>query len=210
MKPKVSRVVDRDFSKAGQPVSHALRLSKPLQTGNFHVLNRERNINNGILPTANDALQSPINNPSRSRSAFPSKSDVKGTTQPVTAFIERRPPANQQNRSEFFNSLRKKTSAGSSSSTSTSQSTSLEKQDGQETVGVDSVNNRSKVDPLPDISGDDGSNNGEKDKGSSFDPEEEERLLRLFGWKENAGEEEEALTAEEIGAFLEEVLPLSY
>ncbi|CAA6658901.1 unnamed protein product [Spirodela intermedia] len=155
------------------------------------------------------------------------KTDGRGTGLPVTTFIEKRPPITQQNRSEFFNSLRKKTSAGSSSSTteqSSSQSPALQKPDGQEIVELSSMDGESKgasasdsrlelltgnrssshgTNPDPcDDSQSSSPSNGEK--GSCLDPEEEERLLRLFGWKENTGEEEEALTAEEIDAFIEE------
>ncbi|CAA7395186.1 unnamed protein product [Spirodela intermedia] len=155
------------------------------------------------------------------------KTDGRGTGLPVTTFIEKRPPITQQNRSEFFNSLRKKTSAGSSSSTteqSSSQSPALQKPDGQEIVELSSMDGESKgasasdsrlelltgnrssshgttPDPCEDSQSSSPSNG---EKGSCLDPEEEERLLRLFGWKENTGEEEEALTAEEIDAFIEE------
>uniref|UniRef100_A0A1D1YIE1 Uncharacterized protein n=1 Tax=Anthurium amnicola TaxID=1678845 RepID=A0A1D1YIE1_9ARAE len=248
LKPKGSRSGDfGTLPKVGQQpspqlVNHTLRgsgrpdVSKPSQVGNFQVLNRERN---GISPTARDgasqtnaprvlnplggvpaaASASSLKNPNNLKP----KADNKASSLPVTTFMEKR-PVTQQNRSEFFNSLRKKTSVGNTTSIaepSSCQSSTLEKSDSQTLGAPTSVDSETKGTSVSD-SGLDCSMRNEKDTGetlddckdseipsneeksSCLDPAEEVRLLRLFGWKENAGEEEETLTAEEIDAFMEE------
>ncbi|MQL89633.1 hypothetical protein Taro_022211 [Colocasia esculenta] len=248
LKPKGSRS-GGDFGtlpKVGQQsvpqlVNHTLRgsnrpdISKPSQVGNFQVLNRERS---GVSPTARDCPSAtnisgalnPLGLVSAAATVPPLKTpnnlklrvDGKATSLPVTTVAEKR-PLTQQNRSEFFNSLRKKTSSSNATSIpgpTSYQLSTLEKSDEQTTglstsldtemkdtssnsaldCSVGKSNGARSLDACKD-SEDSPPCDGEK---SCLDPAEEERLLRLFGWKENVGEEEEALTAEEIDAFLEE------
>ncbi|XP_078429724.1 uncharacterized protein LOC144701824 isoform X2 [Wolffia australiana] len=190
----------------GQPplaqlVGHALRVSKPAPAGNFHVLNLDRS--NGGSP-AGRGPQGPATPPSKAKSTLPLRSEGRGGGVPVTAFAERRPPIIQQNRSEFFNSLRKKTATATSGNSLPAESPASEKPNEPDVAGSEAFGGSKGESPSNDTQSSPHSNGQEAEKGSSLDPEEEERLLRLFGWKENAGEEEEALTAEEIDAFMEE------
>ncbi|MQM01165.1 hypothetical protein Taro_033919 [Colocasia esculenta] len=237
LKSKGSRGGDMSTKFGQQPstqsVSHAFRgssrsdVSKPSLVGSFQVLNRDRD---SPSPTNSTRALNPVGAvPSAATTPLKSpnnhKLNVKATSLPVTIFVEKR-PVSQQNRSDFFNSLRKKTSANNSTATpdpSSYQSTILDKSEEHLMGASSSVCTPLKVTSPSDCGLDStlecsGTANGTLDacgdfegsppfngeKSSCLDPAEEERLLRLFGWKENAGEEEEALTAEEIDAFIKE------
>ncbi|KAJ0976033.1 hypothetical protein J5N97_017998 [Dioscorea zingiberensis] len=114
--------------------NHTLRaparsdVPKASQAGNFQVLNRERN---GISSAGKDGLNptcvSRVVNPHvvvASTAAPPLKNsiDPKGRVQPTgqNAFVEKRHNSQTQNRNDFFNSIRKKTSMASAQPISTS------------------------------------------------------------------------------------------
>lgn len=223
-----------------QPGSHPFRSSsrsdmlKTPQIGNFQVLNREKN---GVSPTARDGASltgafrglNPVTvPPSAATAATPPiksprtvKANGKSTALSVAAFGDKK-SVSHQNRSDFFNSLRKKTSESPSTSSpdpNYEPLSTLEKSD-EQMAGTTSgsactqVKDAGVVDSGLEsaMGGSDGPQSSSplcEEKSSCFDPAEEERLLRLFGWKEDAGEGEEALTAEEIDAFIEEVRPLA-
>uniref|UniRef100_A0A1D1XU61 Protein HIR1 n=1 Tax=Anthurium amnicola TaxID=1678845 RepID=A0A1D1XU61_9ARAE len=219
------------FNQTSQGSSRS-DICKSSQVGNFQVLNRERN---GISPTARDAPGQtnasrvlnplggvPLATASPLRSPNNLKPNGKATNFPATTSIEKR-PVSQQNRSDFFNSLRKKASASHSSATAdfnSNPSSILEKSDEQIIGTSASVDTLPKCTSVSDSGLDCSMGHGTRTTGtldahdsfppsngemsSSLDPAEEERLLRLFGWQEDPGEEEEALTAEEIEAFIKE------
>ncbi|CAA6659412.1 unnamed protein product [Spirodela intermedia] len=240
LKSKGSRVGDLSVKVGQQPLaqpgSHPFRGSsrsdvlKTPQIGNFQVLNREKN---GVSPTARDGASltsafrglNPVAvSPSAATAATPPmksprtiKANGKSTGLSVAAFGDKK-SVSHQNRSDFFNSLRKKTSESpltSSPDPNYDPLSTLEKSD-EQMVGSTSgsachqVKDAGLVDSglesAARSSGDRPHRSSSlcEEKSSCFDPAEEERLLRLFGWKEDAGEGEEALTAEEIDAFIEE------
>ncbi|XP_077224545.1 uncharacterized protein LOC143857897 [Tasmannia lanceolata] len=251
LKPKASRIGELgNVSKVGQQpsspqlVNHALRgparldVPKTSQAGKLLVLKPARE-KNGLSPTVKDS-QSPTNtnraslgvgpfapsrNPNPNSNAPKLSTDHrKAPALPVTqsSSMDKRPPSQAQNRSDFFKSLRKKTENLSAAIPDSCpiMSSVLEKSDEQIPVSDATVSEGKDVnDPVLDCStgnesnmagnGDSFSGNGEKKYGSDAivcTDEEEAAFLRSLGWEEpeeNAGEEEEALTEEEINAFYE-------
>ncbi|PKA53503.1 hypothetical protein AXF42_Ash008999 [Apostasia shenzhenica] len=235
-KVKGTRTAESSNFKTGlqsssQIMSHTLLSAvradahKMPQAGNFKVLNRERN---GLSPTGKDAPSST----NLSRVPTP-PSGIPATIPPINVLIsqkvkvdrrvgaltpglygEKKPISQAQNRNDFFNSLRKKTSASQQANANQelsldASSSNLEKLD--EHVDDDSTFGKEK-DKLPPFSSLQSSfENGTtevcdaiEEPGRLVPDEEEAAFLRSLGWEENAGEE--ALTREEIESFLSEVI----
>ncbi|XP_020586750.1 uncharacterized protein LOC110028995 isoform X2 [Phalaenopsis equestris] len=228
-KTKGSKMAEYNTVKVGQHLSsqlfnHAVRSNiksdapKTSQPGNFHVLNREKN---GLSLTDKDNLHP--RNGSRvvaspgggippaailDLSGQPySKLNVNGKTgaPSSSSFGEKKLPYQAQNRNDFFNSLRKKSS---SSQENTKQdpgckvfaSPSLEKLN--EVVAVGAISDKEKDLSTLQHSVDNGSFKAVEEPERLAPDEEEAAFLRSLGWEENAGEE--ALTPEEIESFLSE------
>ncbi|XP_031497404.1 uncharacterized protein LOC116262305 [Nymphaea colorata] len=203
---------------------------KSSQGGKLLVLKPNREVN-GISPTLKDSLASstkvPLNSASISPSAGSGSNNSKYTKpvadrkSPVLSagqiFDEKRSSTQGQNRTEFFNSLRRKTANATTSSVQPnhglpSNADKLEVQDG-EVVSVDQMKDIHDADIEPalqdngDVCEESISILGDEKKdddlhGISVAPEEEEAaFLRSLGWDEGAGEE--ALTEEEINSFYE-------
>ncbi|XP_077214152.1 uncharacterized protein LOC143848992 [Tasmannia lanceolata] len=252
-KPKAARTGElSNTTKVGQqPLSsqlsnHTLRgparsdVPKTSQAGKLLVLKVGRE-KNGLSPTAKDN-QSPTNVSRASLGASPSaafapvrnpnvpKLSVDRKAPPLSvaqSSMDRRPPSQAQNRSDFFNSLRKKSSVNLSAAIPDSNpvmSSVLEKTSEQIVASANSVSDgKDASDTVLDWSTENhGSNmagncdasgrfseNGEMNSGSYtvYPNEKEAAFLRSLGWEENNSGEEEALTEEEISAFYEEALP---
>ncbi|PKA63750.1 hypothetical protein AXF42_Ash017034 [Apostasia shenzhenica] len=235
-KVKGTRPADNNASKAGlqvspQAVSHTLRSAvsvradglKTTQPGNFKVLNRERN---GLSPTGNDG-QSPLNVgriPTTPSGIPPAaikpvnglinpKLKVDGRVQYLTQFGEKKPVSQAQNRNDFFNSLRKKTSA-SQQATADQYSSCTDSSSNSQSLGGQVGNNSASIEEKPSsiTTSKFLAENGNcpivgcdvpEEPVKLATDEEEAAFLRSLGWEENAGEE--ALTREEIESFLSEV-----
>ncbi|KAL0909582.1 hypothetical protein M5K25_020464 [Dendrobium thyrsiflorum] len=218
-KTKTARTAEINASKAGQQSSSQLLIHsvppavrsdvyKISQPGNFQVLNKEThslspgkdipkpgNVSRG--PTTPATIQPPKGsmNPKL-------KVDGKGG-----AFSPRKLSSQVQNRNDFFNSLRKKSSSGQQHSNannvlnSDTPSFILEKVDVQ--FAVDSTPAKNKNVFYCSV---ENGNCSALDCDAFEEPEklapdeEEEAFLRSLGWEENAGVE--ALTHEEIESFL--------
>ncbi|KAH0453906.1 hypothetical protein IEQ34_018230 [Dendrobium chrysotoxum] len=218
-KTKTARTAEINASKAGQQSSSQLLIHsvppavrsdvyKISQPGNFQVLNREThslspgkdipkpgNVSRG--PTTPATIQPPKGsmNPKL-------KVDGKGG-----ALSPRKLSSQVQNRNDFFNSLRKKSSSGQQHSNannvlnSDTSSFILEKVGVQ--FAVDSTPAKNKNAFYCSV---ENGNCSAVDCDAFEEPEklapdeEEEAFLRSLGWEENAGVE--ALTHEEIESFL--------
>lgn len=211
---------------------------KSSQGGKLLVLKPNREVN-GISPTLKDNLASSTKVPHNSASISPSAgsgSNNSKYTKPVAdrkspvlsagqIFDEKRTSTQGQNRTEFFNSLRRKTANATTSSVQPnhglpSNADKLEVQDG-EVASVDRMKDihDADIEPAMQDNGDvceesisildDGKKDDDLHGISVVAPEEEEAaFLRSLGWDEGAGEE--ALTEEEINSFYEVIsLPLS-
>ena len=191
----------RGFSRSDTP--------KTPQLGNFQVLNREKN---GVSPPpTQDAVvltggQRPtpvVNGPLKTLQHV----TPNGKSMPISAAaLGDKRTVCHQNRSDFFNSLRKKTSENA-------PLTAPEKFESSDLGQTQEKDSRMVYSSSESASGSatcDGHTSVPPsctEKSWAFDPAEEERLLHLFGWKEDTGEEE-GLTAAEIDAFIIEVRPL--
>lgn len=255
-KPKSKTVRSNELStvaKVGQqPLSQLVNqtvrgpskpdVSKASQPGKLTVLKATRE-RNDLSPTAKDGL-SPTNagrvfsgvtsaafTSSRSPTNANFATDRKIATSSMTqsSSVDRRSLSQAQDRIDFFNSLRKKTSANQAASVSDSSSavsSISDKSNEQVMMITESVSEGKDNAPAPDpaldwsprnssdvVSNGDGcegsetfSGDGEKDLGSDavrYPDEEEAAFLRSMGWEENAGEDVPPLTEEEINAFYE-------
>ncbi|KAH7833469.1 hypothetical protein Vadar_006662 [Vaccinium darrowii] len=110
-----------------------------------------------------------------------------------------------RSRSDFFNTMRKK----SSTNTSAAVSPSLEKC-GEVVEGASSNVSSSVSETGSEVTNNGDSHEVEKNlclNGTVFPDEEEAAFLRSLGWEENAGEDD-GLTEEEINSFYEEYMKL--
>lgn len=214
-KAKVARTVEFSASKTGQQSSshiviHGARsavrsdVSKISQPGNFKVLNRERNSSSptgkGSRKPTNlfsvPATPSRVLPPPKGPLNMMLKVDAKGGALSSSSYAEKKLPSQAQNRSDFFNSLRKKASAANDGPNGDASSFNLEKVDEQFTLDSISAKNDKAENQNCSAGGCDTFEEPEK-----LDPDEEEAsFLRSLGWEENAGVE--ALTREEIESFL--------
>ncbi|CAL9202502.1 uncharacterized protein LOC135631840 isoform X1 [Musa acuminata AAA Group] len=207
-------------------------IAKTSQTGNFQVLNREKK---NVSPAAKDSsnVGKPMNPIGVAPSAVvlplksPTDQNLKVDNNGAlshTSFGERKLLTHAQNRNDFFNLLRKKSSSSSRAilePTSVDLTSKLDKSE-EDNLQITSPttmenNNLSMVSDLDcsteirnctngDFCASDESkrfstNNGETNGCADIvvDPEEE-AFLQSLGWDKNAWEE--ALTKEEIEAFL--------
>lgn len=210
--------------------------SKTSQLGKLHPLKGPREINgvsstpkDGSSPTSanrpsHGALRSP-NNPKLAP-------DPKLASSTVTQSpMDRKPLPHAQNRIDFFNSLRKKTAANHSAATpdSSSSTPSVPEKPDEQSVVIAAAGSECDYAPASkpglecsDWSTENGSHvagngdackeseklvdEGEQTSGSDeiVIPDEEAAFLRRLGWEENA--KHEALTPEEISAFINEVV----
>ncbi|CAL9099672.1 unnamed protein product [Musa acuminata var. zebrina] len=240
-KSKVARGGEfSSLTKTGQQshVNHTVRvparsdIQKTSQVGNFQVLNREKN---GVFPAAKDSptvgkgmnpvgiVPSAATLPMKNLTDQKLKADKNGAlTHPSTG--ERKVLSQAQNRNDFFNLLRKKSSTSSSAipEPSSVETVSILERPEAENLQITSADNmeNNNLKPVSEsdhpteigncLNGDscasDGSarfytDNGETNPCSDavVDPEEE-AFLQSLGWDKNAWEE--ALTKEEIDAFL--------
>lgn len=214
------------FAKGGLQINLAGRtpvrsdMAKAYQVGNFQVLNREKNI---ISPTAEDSssagkvvdhvglVPSTASVPLKSQSDQKNKDDGKnGVLMRAVSVGERKLLSHTQNRNDFFNLLRKKSLNPSGSIGEPGSHGPPEDLQNASSVSVQncqpgldfSAENRNLSTDEPDRPYVDN-----KEANSYLDsvPDpEEEAFLRSLGWDKNAGEE--ALTKEEIDAFLKKVL----
>ncbi|KAK8482695.1 hypothetical protein V6N11_051325 [Hibiscus sabdariffa] len=135
--------------------------------------------------------------------------------------VEKRPSAQTQSRNDFFNLLKKKTSAKTSADHSDSHphisSSTSEKSEVTEEVVSTSLTSHANENGTAATRNGDACQEaqrfadvGVKDMGPVYmiDPDEEEAaFLRSLGWEENSGEDE-GLTEEEINAFYQEYMEL--
>ncbi|CAM8946193.1 unnamed protein product [Rhodiola kirilowii] len=157
----------------------------------------------------------PARSPNSSKASFMvRKPSVSNLT--LASSVEKRPLSSYaKSRSEFFNSVRKKTSMTTSVTSETSNSILSPSEDKPCAI----LNEMTSESPCRTENGgltrkEDFSNedqkfvNGEKNSTSCAEviPDEEEAFLRSLGWEENGEEEEEGLTEEEINAFFQEVM----
>ncbi|CAL9157117.1 uncharacterized protein LOC135588102 [Musa acuminata AAA Group] len=204
-------------------------IAKTAQVGNFHVLNREKNsishvakdgsgIGKVMDPTGLTSTAAVL--PSKRRTDQNFKVDSKNGAVTHISHGERKLPSQSKNRNDFFNLLRKKSLTSPRAipeASSTEPTSSLEKE--VDNLQITSVNVRKKSLPsVLDCSTENGNVlNGDScasDESESFDADngeanpssdtivdpEEEAFLQSLGWDKNAWEE--ALTEEEIDAFL--------
>ncbi|WOL20051.1 hypothetical protein Cni_G28853 [Canna indica] len=228
------------LTKIGQQTHTNLTVRPPARSdvtktsivGNFQVLNREKN---GTSPTARDgpivgkinptgSVPSATAGPLKSPTDLRFKVDNKNGTSIQNTFGERKGLSQAQNRNDFFNLLRKKSSTSSSTiqePSSVEPTTRLEMSDAENTE-ITSPTNMANNSPASvsalNYSMENGNclnegscasnesesffaDNGDTNPHSDIavDPEEE-AFLQSLGWDKNAGEE--ALTKEEIDAFL--------
>ncbi|XP_020591327.1 uncharacterized protein LOC110032144 [Phalaenopsis equestris] len=222
-KAKMLRTTEVSASKAGQQSSsqlivHAVRpairsdVYKIFQPGNFQVLNREKN---SLSPDKDNTKPRNVSRVPTTPTIIPpaSTQPLKGIMNPKGkvegtggALSPKKLPFQVQNRNDFFNSLRKKTSSGQHSN-----STNLSN-DGGSSFTTEAI--ASKLDfpaekknvlhssmESENFSAGDSDDGFEEPEKSALD-EEEEAFLRSLGWEENAGVQ--ALTHEEIESFLSE------
>ncbi|XP_074560958.1 uncharacterized protein LOC141817196 isoform X1 [Curcuma longa] len=210
------------FAKGGQQINLAGRtpirsdIAKAYQAGNFQVLNREKNI---ISPTAEDSssvgkaiayvglVPSTASLPSKGQSDQKNKGEGKnGVLKRVVSVGERKLLYHAQNRNDFFNLLRKKSLNPSGSirepgclgpPEDLQNASSVSVQNCQPGLDFSAENKNLSTDEPDRPYADNKEANSYLD--SVPDPEEE-AFLRSLGWDKNAGEE--ALTQEEIDAFL--------
>lgn len=198
--------------------------------GSFQVLNREKN---GISPSAKDNQSAGKTNPIGlvpSAAAFSLKSpteqrlkiDNKNGASTQNFLGERKLLSQAQNRNDFFNLLRKKSLTNSSAIPDPSSTVEpiSETENTQINSSMDIVKNGFSSGSGLDCQTENGyCLNGElcasdeseifcADNGETSPPDiavdpEEEAFLQSLGWDKNAGEE--ALTEEEIHAFLKKV-----
>ncbi|KAK8696705.1 hypothetical protein V6N13_001837 [Hibiscus sabdariffa] len=135
--------------------------------------------------------------------------------------VEKRPSAQTQSRNDFFNLLKKKTSAETSADHSDSHphissSTSEKSEVTEEVVSASLTSHANENGTAATRNGDACqeaqrfADVGVKDMGPVYmiDPDEEEAaFLRSLGWEETSGEDE-GLTEEEINAFYQEYMEL--
>lgn len=219
-----------------QVVNHAVRLPgtksdilKTSQTGNFLVLNREKN---GISPTAKDGPS-----PAISSRAITSLGSVSSASSPHSNSSansklkangvggEKKPQSQAKDRNHFFNSLRKQaelkngvphhpseSNCGSSSSSSLSASamSNLMMKSDEQVTGDSAISACQGKEILGAYNSgirssiaENGSMGDEEPETFVAPDEEEKAFLKSLGWNENAGEG--ALTAEEIESFVKKV-----
>lgn len=209
---------------SSQLVNHTIRsnirsdVPKTPQPGNFQVLNRGKSgasltdkdhshprNGNRVATTSSGTLPSTI--PFLKGQVNPKLHNVDGRPSALnsSSFGEKKPPSQAQNRNDFFNSLRKKTSSSSQEninhnlSCNASEPPNLEKFDDASTKEKDVLS-------TSQLSVEDGSCSEScevvEEPVQLVPDEEEEAFLRSLGWEEN--DREEALTPEEIESFLSE------
>ncbi|PKU69467.1 hypothetical protein MA16_Dca015339 [Dendrobium catenatum] len=234
-KTKGAKMVEYSTAKVGQQlpsqlVNHSFRsnikpdVTKTSQLGNFHILNREKN---GVSPIDKDNLH-PRNGtrvaaspsgiplaaiPYLNGKVYP-KLNGKASALTSSSFGEKKLPSQAQNRNDFFNSLRKKSSSASCQENINRDPMYKEKLDEEPSVAVDAVSDKGKdassLMPTLQCSEANGNCSGNLkviEEPERLVPDEEEvAFLRSLGWEENA--REDALTPEEIESFLTEVMLL--
>ncbi|THU70294.1 hypothetical protein C4D60_Mb08t23490 [Musa balbisiana] len=204
-------------------------IAKTAQVGNFHVLNREKNsishvakdgpgIGKVMDPTGLTSTAAVL--PSKRRTDQNFKVDNKNGAVTHISLGERKLLSQSKNRNDFFNLLRKKSLTSPRAipeASSTEPTSSLEKE--VDNLQITSVNVRKNSLPSVLVCSTENGNvlNGDScasDESESFDADngeanpssdtivdpEEEAFLQSLGWDKNAWEE--ALTEEEIDAFL--------
>ncbi|KAI0495231.1 hypothetical protein KFK09_025381 [Dendrobium nobile] len=230
-KTKGAKMVEYSTVKVGQQlpsplVNHSFRsnikpdVTKTSQLGNFHILNREKN---GVSPIDKDNLH-PRNGtrvaaspsgiplaaiPYLNGKVYP-KLNGKASALTSSSFGEKKLPSQAQNRNDFFNSLRKKSSSAFCQENINRDPMYKEKLDEEPAVAVDAVSDKGKdassLMPTLQCTEANGNCSGNLrviEEPERLVPDEEEvAFLRSLGWEENA--REDALTPEEIESFLTE------
>ncbi|KAK8930549.1 hypothetical protein KSP39_PZI016968 [Platanthera zijinensis] len=188
--------------------SDAPKLSQP---GNFQVLNREKidasTIEKDNSQPRTDSRIATI--PPLKGQVNPKLLNVDGRTSALTSisFGEKKLPSQAQNRNDFFNSLRKKTSSSSQENISQDSSCRAPAPNSQK---FDDASEKAKDVSSLICTTECSVENGNCSESSNYfyeseqlvPDEEEEAFLRSLGWEEN--DREEALTREEIESFLSE------
>ncbi|KAI0507545.1 hypothetical protein KFK09_013671 [Dendrobium nobile] len=225
-KTKGTRIAE--FSSSKQQSSSNLLIhttfrsdvSKTSHSGQFQVLNRERN---GFSPTAKDGPNSTnvsSRAPSSSGSIPPTtvqsfkgpmnpklKVDGQGGALTIRSHGEKKITTQAQKRNDFFNSLRNKSPAIQPANPNDDQSCNVSSSkldkisvDSTSVMAASSFNSNSHCSVE---NGNCSAGGGAFEEPEKLAPDEEEAaFLRSLGWEENAGEE--ALTREEIESFLSE------
>ncbi|KAH0460396.1 hypothetical protein IEQ34_011059 [Dendrobium chrysotoxum] len=224
-KTKGARIAE--FSSSKQQSSSNLLIhttfrsdvSKTSHSGQFQVLNRERN---GFSPTAKDGPNSTnvSRAPSSSGGIPPTtvqsfrgpmnpklKVDGQGGALTIRSYGEKKIASQAQKRNDFFNSLRNKSSAIQPTNPNDDQSCSVSSSN-LDKISVDSTSVKEPSSFNSNLhcsveNGNCSAGGGAFEEPEKLAPDEEEvAFLRSLGWEENAGEE--ALTREEIESFLSE------
>ncbi|RWW31734.1 hypothetical protein GW17_00003634 [Ensete ventricosum] len=211
-------------------------IAKTAQVGNFHVLNREKNSVShvakdgsgiGKVMDTTGVTSTAAVLPSKRQTDQSFKVDNKNGAVTHISLGERKLLSQSKNRNDFFNLLRKKSLTSPHAipeARSTEPTSSLEKE--VDNLQITAVNVRKNSLPsVLDCSTENGNVlNGDScasDEFESFDADngeinpssdtivdpEEEAFLQSLGWDKNAWEE--ALTEEEIDAFLKKVSELA-
>ncbi|XVE67334.1 hypothetical protein DITRI_Ditri08aG0152200 [Diplodiscus trichospermus] len=215
-----------------------LHILKPTRDSNGLSLTTKDNLSptNGSSKLVNSPLSvtptATASSPFRSSGNSPRIATAERNQSPFRMTIEKRPTAQAQSRSDFFNLLKKKSATNSASSVpdpvsavspsvsvksdelgTEDSSTSLCLQDGSVSSSEISIadlatNNRSEMTQDGDASAGSQqcSSNGDGHSNPDaflYPDEKEAAFLRSLGWEENTGDDE-GLTEEEINAFFEE------
>lgn len=220
---------------SSQLVNHAVRgntrsdVSKPSQAGKLTVLKPAREKNDaspgkdGPSPTNTSrvlpgAVQSTAFAPLRSPINPKLATDSGATAFSVTKYaMDRKPLSQSQDRIDFFNSIRKKTSANHSAAIPDSRpiesSSFMSEKSDDQTTAFAAAGNQDAPASGPELEWSPGngtdmaghgvtSEESKIDSSSDVPDEEEAAFLRSMGWEENA-EAAAPITEEEINAFYE-------
>ncbi|KAK5840304.1 hypothetical protein PVK06_009198 [Gossypium arboreum] len=180
------------------------------------------NVNNKVA-TSQHAVTPVTSAPARNNNTKLSSGERKAAAlNPIAGFtVEKKPSlAQTQSRNDFFNLLKKKTSANTAAGLSDSNlhiSSTTEKSEVTKNVDSPSMNTHANENGSAATSNGDTcqeaqrfSDDGEKNMSSYamvYPDEEEAAFLRSLGWEEHSGDDE-GLTEEEINAFYQEYMKL--
>ncbi|TYI39345.1 hypothetical protein ES332_A02G092300v1 [Gossypium tomentosum] len=180
------------------------------------------NVNNKVA-TSQHAVTPVTSAPARNNNTKLSSGERKAAAlNPIAGFtVEKKPSlAQTQSRNDFFNLLKKKTSANTAAGLSDSNlhiSSTTEKSEVTKNVDSPSMNTHANENGSAATSNGDTcqeaqrfSDDGEKNMSSYamvYPDEEEAAFLRSLGWEEHSGDDE-GLTEEEINAFYQDYMKL--
>ncbi|KAK8552561.1 hypothetical protein V6N12_041150 [Hibiscus sabdariffa] len=215
--PKVLNSADKSKAKPAARIRWDNGVSSPTQND---IASPTTIANSRVATSQHAAADAPVNSAPARNSNSPKISAVErkvAAINPIPGFtVEKRPLAQTQSRSDFFNLLKKKTTTNTSGGLSDSDpqisSSTIEKSEvPKEVVVCASATAHADDGTAATSNGDTCSDDSEKNMSATVmvypEEEEEAAFLRSLGWEENNGEDE-GLTEEEINAFYQEYLKL--